>query len=77
MAQLSVKQIVKRKTKHERRSTKTRHKGRNRSHESAYYAILIIVSCTEDYEHPYYDYAANPDSTEEGKPDEPIHPSDF
>ena len=44
---------------------------------SAYYAILIIVSCTEDYEHPYYDYADNPDYAEEGTLDEPIHPSKF
>ena len=44
---------------------------------SAYYAILIIVSCTEDYEHPYYDYAADPNYAEEGTSDEQVRPSDF
>ena len=35
---------------------------------SAYYAILIIVSCIGDYEHPYFAYA----DTEENAGIEPI-----
>ena len=44
---------------------------------STYYAILIIVSCTEDYEHPYYDYAATQEYAEEETTDEPTLPSEL
>ena len=42
------------------------------SHASAYYVILITVSCTGDYEHPYYEYTADPEYAEEGTTDEAI-----
>ena len=34
-------------------------------HASAYYVILIIVSCTGDYEHPYFAQANNEEHAEE------------
>ena len=58
-------------------TTRVRYEGRNRSHASAYYVILITVSCTGDYEHPYYDYAANPEYAEEGTTDESTLPSEI
>ena len=35
------------------------------SHASAYYVILMTVSCTGDYKHPYFAHADNEEHAEE------------
>ena len=57
--------------------TRVRYEGRDRSHASAYYVILITVSCTGDYEHPYFAYAENPEYAEEELAEEALPPADF
>ena len=43
---------------------------------SAYYVILITVSCTGDYEHPYYAYADNSEYAEEEPTAEAVPPAE-
>ena len=38
--------------------------------------ILITVSCTGDYEHPYFTYTDNPEYAEEELADEALSPAD-
>ena len=40
------------------------------------YVILITVSCTGDYEHPYYAYADNEDYADEEQFEEEITPTE-
>jgi hypothetical protein len=47
------------------------------SHATAYYVILITVSCTGDYEHPYFAYADNPEYAEEETAEEALPPAEI
>ena len=40
------------------------------------YVILITVSCTGDYEHPYYAYADNEEYADEERFEEEITPTE-
>ena len=50
--------------------------GRTRSHASAYYMVLITVSCTGDYEYPYFAYADNEDYAEEEPAEDTLPPAE-
>ena len=41
------------------------------------YVILITVSCTGDYEHPYYAYADNEEYAEEEPTEEALPSTEF
>ena len=51
--------------------------GKVMSHASAYYVILITVSCIGDYEHPYFTYADNPEYAEEETAEEALPPAEI
>ena len=50
-------------------------KGRARSH-ACIYVILIAVSCTGDYKHPYFAYADNEDYAEEEPAEDTLPPAE-
>ena len=50
-------------------------RGRIMSH-ACIYMILITVSCTGDYEHPYYAYADNEEYADEGLFEEEFPPTE-
>ena len=50
--------------------------GKVMSHASAYYVILITVSCTGDYEHPYFAYVDNSEYEEKEPAEEAIPPAE-
>ena len=51
-------------------------RGRVMSH-ACIYVILITVSCTGDYEHPYYAYADNEEYAEEEPTEEALPSTEF